>query len=190
MWLTVAVIVQFIVIAGLALVVLSLARQVGILHERTAPAGLTTRPADPLAIGASLAAMQLTTLTGGSLLLAPGARQETTTLLFVSADCPICRSVLPTYQQTLGKIAQLDGWWVGDGSDAGRFTEYVDAQAIAPERALQSQELGLQLGIRELPALVALAPDNRLLVREVLTGPRALESVLSQLANPQGENST
>lgn len=189
MWLIAAVVVQFIVIAVLALVVLSLARQVGILHERTAPAGLSTKAADSIPIGGSLAAMQLPTLSDDGLLLAPGARQETTTLLFVSADCPICRSVLPAYQQALTADSQLSGWWVGDGSDAQQFADYTRAQAIAPERALLSQDLGLQLGIRELPALVVLDSDNRLLLREVLTGPRELETALAQLARPQGENS-
>ena len=189
MWLIAAVVVQFIVIAVLALVVLSLARQVGILHERTAPAGLSTKAADSIPIGGSLAAIQLSTLSDDGLLLAPGARRETTTLLFVSADCPICRSVLPAYQQALTADSQLSGWWVGDGSDAQRFADYTHAQAIAPERALLSQDLGLQLGIRELPALVALDADNRLLLREVLTGPRGLETALAQLARPQGENS-
>ena len=40
MWLAIATGVQFVILLGITLVVLSLARQIGILHERTAPASL------------------------------------------------------------------------------------------------------------------------------------------------------
>ena len=39
--LTIATAIQFVILIGLAVVVLSLARQVGILHERLSPAGMT-----------------------------------------------------------------------------------------------------------------------------------------------------
>ena len=40
MWLAVATVVQYLILGVLAVAVLSLARQIGILHERTAPAAL------------------------------------------------------------------------------------------------------------------------------------------------------
>lgn len=187
MWLVVAVVVQFVIITVLALVVLSLARQVGILHERTAPAALDRGAESTLAIGERLSTTTLESLAGRGVVLSPDDA-DTKLLLFIAADCPVCRTVIPAYHQALRADSALNGLWVGDGADPARFVAYLDEQGIDADAVVESRSLGLELGIREMPALVILDAGNRLLVREVLRGPRQLEKTLTQLARPQGEN--
>jgi hypothetical protein len=186
-WLVVAVIVQFVIITALALVVLSLARQVGILHERTAPAALSRGGESALAIGEQLSPTTLESLSGREIVLSPDDA-ETRLLLFIAADCPVCRTVIPAYHRALQADSTLNGLWVGDGADPTRFVAYLDEQGIDADAALESRALGLELGIREMPALVILGAGNRLRLREVLRGPRQLAQALSQFANPEGEN--
>jgi methylamine dehydrogenase accessory protein MauD len=192
-WLIISVVLQFVLIGVLAVVVLSLARQIGILHERTAPAALVKNAPAALQPGAQLEPLTLTNLAGESLILNADMPPRSSALLFVSADCPICRSVLPAFARALDEhAAAFRGYWVGDGLDGGRFADYAAEHGIDEQRAVLSQELGLRLGIRELPALVLLDADNRLLLREVLTGPKQLTSILAQApvpASPSGENS-
>lgn len=197
--LAVATAVQLVVLLALAVVVLSLARQVGILHERLSPAGLS-RTGKGIEPGELLPAMPLQALSGGTLALAPPEPPVPTALFFLSADCPICRSVLPGFATALVDAAgTLEGYWVADGlpgSDGQMpdYEAYAASQGLDPDRFLISQELGLTLGVRQLPALVLVDGEGRLLARETLTGPRQLARLLDrhhpQAASPAGENST
>lgn len=192
MWLIVTIALQFVLIGVLAVVVFSLARQIGILHERTAPAALVKDAPAALEPGRILEAVNITNLSGEQLQM-NGTAPQKSALLFISADCPICRSVLPAFARAVDdRTSDLRGFWVGDGLDADGFSRYAATHGIDPEQALLSQELGLKLGIRELPALVVLDSDNRLLLRQVLNGPTQLMEALAQvpLASPSGENST
>jgi len=188
----VTIALQFVLIGVLAVVVFSLARQIGILHERTAPAALVKGAPAALQPGQILEAANITNLSGEHLQI-NGTAPQKSALLFISADCPICRSVLPAFARVVDEpSSDLRGFWVGDGLDVDGFGHYAATHGIDPERALLSQELGLKLGIRELPALVVLDCDNRLLLRQVLNGPSQLMEALAQvpLASPSGENST
>jgi methylamine dehydrogenase accessory protein MauD len=186
-WLVASTVLQFIVLGVLAVMVLSLARQVGILHERTAPAGLTNAAAQ-LEIGAPLPAVSVPNLAGVSILFGVDEANENrhekwSALLFVAADCPICRLVLPAYDALLEDFsATLTGFWVGDGLDGEAFGRYAEEHHIDASRFFLSQELGLRLGIRALPALAILDEEQRLVSREVIATPRQLKRRFSQLA--------
>lgn len=191
--LTVATAVQFVVLLALAVVVLSLARQVGILHERLSPAGMT-RSGSGIEPGQSLPELPLTAISGAPVRFA-GAPAA---LLFVSADCPICRSVLPAFAQSSAGDA-LRRFWVADGMPGADgktpdYEAYAADRGLDPDRFLVSQTLGLTLGVRQVPMLVQLDSDGRLVSRDTVSGPRELTRLLgiaaSQLATPQGEKST
>lgn len=176
--LTIATAVQFVILLGLALVVLSLARQVGILHERLSPAGMT-RAREGIEPGQVLPAVSLSALSGAPV----SFNGHATALLFVAADCPICRSVLPAFAGALDD-GSFQGFWVADGLPAGDgqlpdYAAYVIEHGLDADRLLVSQELGLSLGVRQIPALVLLDSEQRLLSRDTLNGPRQLAALLS-----------
>ncbi len=184
--------VQFVVLLGLALVVLSLARQVGILHKRLAQVG-TNRARKGLAPGATLPELALTALSGSPVDLSRGK----SALLFLSADCPVCRSVLPAFESSLAGSG-LTGYRVADGlpgPDGGLpdYAAYARERDLDPDRFLVSQELGLVLGVRQLPTLVLL-DEGRLVRRETVGEPAAVKrllaaAALSQPATPGGDSS-
>jgi len=182
--LTIATAIQFIVLIGLAVVVLSLARQVGILHERLSPAGMTRaqREVEP---GQVIPLQTLPALSGAAVDLSG----RHTALLFVSAECPICKSVLPAFEDALPESG-YDPFWVADGlpGPSGELPDYstfARDQRVDEDRMLVSQELGLTLGVRQIPALVLIDADGRLVVRETLSGPRQVAALLS--ANPSAQ---
>ena len=185
-WLTIATAVQFVVLIALAMVVLSLARQVGILHERLNPAGVS-RTGAGIEPGETLIQTSLVALDGSAVELtsAPQEDGRLRALLFVAADCPICRSVLPAFESALEvDEGGLRGYWVADGlpgvdGSTPDYQAYADDHRITSDRFVVSQELGLSLGVRQLPALVLLDSDGQLLVRETLSGPRQVARVIS-----------
>lgn len=168
--------VQFVALLGLAVVVLSLARQVGILHERLAPAGMT-RSAKNVEPGQALPALSLESISGTPVDLSDGP----CAVLFLSADCPICRSVLPAYEPGAAETGRT-AYWVADGlpgPDGGLpdYRAYAAHRQLDPDRFLVSRELGMALGVRQLPML-ALLDEGRLRRLDGVTGPKQVRQVL------------
>lgn len=93
-WWTAAFVVQWLLLAVLAVVVVALARQIGVLHLRLDPLGALEVDEEGPGLGetppprSARAAAGSTVLVGG-----PGGRRL---LAFVSATCPICERVLPS----------------------------------------------------------------------------------------------
>ena len=186
--LTIATAIQFIILIGLAVVVLSLARQVGILHERLSPAGMQ-RSRNEIQPGEAVPTEGLTALSGVPAELT-GQRSA---LLFMSAECPICKSVLPAFEDATAESG-FQPYWVADGmpgpsGESPDYAHYAAEQRLDEDRLLISQELALTLGIRQIPALVLLDAERKLLAREVLNGPRQVASVFAAQALAQPASS-
>lgn len=176
--LTIATAVQFIILIGLAVVVLSLARQVGILHERLSPAGMqqARKEVQP---GEKVPVQSLSAISGAAAELTG----RPVALLFMSAECPICKSVLPAFEDAVG-ASGFEPFWVADGlpGPSGELPDYVRyaaEQRLDEDRLLVSQELGLTLGVRQIPALVLIDADATLVAREVLNGPRQVDTLFA-----------
>jgi methylamine dehydrogenase accessory protein MauD len=93
--LVVSQIVLWLVVVVLALTVLALARQIGVLHERVAPLGaLSTKTA--VDVGEPAPRFDVIDLGGRPLRIggeSPDGRSQL--LLFVSPSCPMCKKLLP-----------------------------------------------------------------------------------------------
>src|SRR5262249_44041602 len=87
-------VVLWVLVVVLACVVLALVRQVGVLHERLAPAGALMLNRG-LAVGQPAPQVEVADLQGRTQKVG-GARADgrSTLLLFVSPSCPVCKSVL------------------------------------------------------------------------------------------------
>ena len=87
--------VLWVLVVVLALVVLALARQVGILHERVAPAG-ALQPIEGPKVGEVTEPMKLRDLEGrGVTIGGPDPNGLATLVLFISPTCPVCKSTRP-----------------------------------------------------------------------------------------------
>jgi hypothetical protein len=93
-WWAAAFVVQWILLVVLAIVVIALARQIGVLHLRLAPLGALEVDDEGPRIGqapparTAIAADGVPTLVGG-----PGPRRL---VAFTSPTCPICELVVPS----------------------------------------------------------------------------------------------
>src|ERR1700687_5623596 len=89
-------------ILGLVLsaVVLALVRQLGVLHERIAPAGALMLNRGP-AVGEPAPVLEVADLEGHAHQVgAARADGRSTLLLFVSPTCPVCKSLLPAVKSS------------------------------------------------------------------------------------------
>src|SRR5260370_4910350 len=89
----------------LGVVCMALARQIGVLHQRIAPAGaLSLR--QPLKVGDSTPEMTLTALDGSSVQIGGVRGSRGQLLLFLSPDCTVCEALLPAVRSAQGSERQ------------------------------------------------------------------------------------
>src|SRR2546430_8418343 len=93
-WWAVSYVVLWLLVIGLALPSLALARQVGTLHLRLGPRGALEIDHEGPPLGEAPQPLELADLDGRPVSIGgPGASQL---VLFLSPDCPVCHDVLPS----------------------------------------------------------------------------------------------
>jgi len=162
---------QWVVILGLAAVVLALVRQVGLLHQRIAPAG-ALMISEGVKVGQTAPEMSLQTFDGQNIVLGRGSPEGLSTLfMFVAPDCPVCAKLIPA----LTSIARQESSWLrvvfasdGKTSDHATFRREKGLDAFP---YVISRELGLAFQVAKLPYGVLL-DENGVLVAQGLTNNR------------------
>ena len=164
-------ILQWIVIIGLAAVLLALVRQVGVLHQRIAPAG-ALMISQGVKIGQPVPEMALQTLDHQELIVGRGHPDGLSTLfLFVAPDCPVCAKLLPA----VVSIARQEASWLrvvfaSDGKNADHAA-FRRAKGLDAFPYVVSTELGLTFQVAKLPYGVLL-DEKGVLVSQGLTNNR------------------
>ena len=164
------------VLVGLGAVLLSLARQIGVLHERTAPVGgllQKVRQAERI----DLDAVQVSTAAGADQPLRRVADGRPLALLFVAERCPVCKSLLPIYQEALGKRG-FSPFVVGDGASATALARLAEDQGVPRDRILTAPQLAMALQVLQTPTLALLDRDGKVLQKTRLKGPSHLLNVV------------
>ena len=98
-----SVVVLWLVVIALAFMVFALARQIGVLHERVAPAGALMPGSGPK-VGELAPKLEVTDLGGGTVSIG-GASDAALMILFVSPTCPVCKSLVPAKPSLAAKDA-------------------------------------------------------------------------------------
>lgn len=164
------------VVIVLALLVAALARQVGILHERIAPAGALTLH-QKVNVGEAMTPMDLKTM-DGSMAHIGGKRDGRSQLLFfVSPDCPICKSLLPVFRSA----AKAEGDWLdavlaGDGNEPA-YRRMAMEQGLGGIPFVLSEALGRVFGVSKLPYAVLLDEDGKVASLGLINSREHLESL-------------
>jgi methylamine dehydrogenase accessory protein MauD len=169
----------WIAVIGLCLLVLVLARQVGVLHERLAPAGalMTDRG---VAVGEPAPVLQVTDRAGRMLTLggrSPSARGML--LLFVSPNCPICKKLLPFARDfARSERRGLDLVLVGDG-DARDQDRMIRDYRLEGFPYLASPEIGMTYQVGKLPYAVLIGADGTVRAKGLVNSREHLESLMT-----------
>lgn len=154
-------ILLWIAVIVLAALVAALARQVGILHERIAPAGALTLH-QKVNVGDEASPMILTALDGQSVKVGGKRDSRSQLLFFVAPDCPICKSLLPVFKSAArAESSWLDAMLISDGNEAAQRRMIME-QELAGIPFILSEALGRSFGVAKLPYAVLL--DERGLV--------------------------
>jgi methylamine dehydrogenase accessory protein MauD len=160
----------------LAVLVAALARQVGVLHERIAPAGALTLH-QKVNVGDIAPAMTLPTLSGGTVIVGGDRGKRSQLIFFLSPDCPLCKSMLPVVRSSsLAERDWLDVLLASDGVEGAHAKMIADERLQAFDYVL-SESLGRSLGVAKLPYAVLIDQNGRIASMGLINTREHLESL-------------
>ncbi len=146
-----AVVVLWVLVIALVIVVFALARQVGVLYERVAPAGaLMVNQA--LKVGDAAPQIGLEALNGAEHITGIGGRRQL--LFFLAPDCPICKSLLPVIKTLATQEKDTTIILVSDGGKEQEHRTYIDSNGLQRFDYALSEVVGRSFGVGKLPYAV------------------------------------
>ena len=159
-----------------ALLIAALARQVGILHERIAPAGALTLHQN-VNVGEVASPMTVTTMEGSPIEIGGKRDGRSQLLFFASPDCPVCKSLLPVVRSAATAEADwLDIVIAGDGSKAD-YQRLIEQHGLNGIPTVLSEALGRAFGVSKLPYAVLLDEAGRVASLGLVNSREHLESL-------------
>ena len=169
-------ILLWIAILVLGALVAALARQVGLLHERIAPAGALTLHQN-VNVGETPTPLELQLVGGGSLTVGGKRNGRSQLIFFTAPDCPMCKSLLPV----LRSCAKAEKDWLdvvlaGDGQEAA-YRAMRAEHGLDDLPLLLSEALGRSFGVSKLPYAVLLDDAGRVAGLGLVNSREHLESL-------------
>lgn len=164
---------SWLVIVGLVVALLALARQVGVLHVRVAPAGALAPTRGPVA-GDMSPKLDVLAMDGTRVAIGASARKQL--LLFVSPHCPICKELIPV-AQSFARLEKLDILFMGDDAAA-------DIQAMMAKMGIEARSFvndataGRLFHIDKLPNAVLIGEGGKILSKGLVNSREHLESLI------------
>ena len=174
--LTTAVIILLLAVVALGVVVLSLARQIGVLYERIAPAGALAVNRTVKA-GEQAPALSVKTI-DEQLLHIGGADKRATLLFFLSPDCPICKQLLkPLKSAAKAEKDWLDVVLASDGDNANEHKAFIEREGLGQFPYVLSEALGKTYGVSKLPYGVLIDDNQQIAALGIINSREHLESL-------------
>ncbi|MBJ2136744.1 redoxin domain-containing protein [Paraglaciecola chathamensis] len=139
----------WVLVIALGVVVYALARQVGVLYERVAPAGALAMN-QQLKAGDKAPEISVKTLSKEKLLIGKPT-QKSTLLFFLSPDCPVCKEYLPVITSlSRAERSHLDVVFVSDGDEPDHHA-FIKDKKLENFPYVLSEEVGKKFGVSSLP---------------------------------------
>jgi methylamine dehydrogenase accessory protein MauD len=167
----------WVLVLALAAVVFALVRQLGVLHERVAPAGALAQAAGPR-VGGPAPELELRDWAGRSVRVGgAGPDGAGTFLLFVSPTCPLCKTLLPVVE----RVARAEGRRLrvilaSDGPRA-EHEAFVREHGLDARTYVLSTPLGLAFQVAKLPHAVLLDAQGIVRAQGLVNTREHLESL-------------
>ena len=168
----------------LVAVVFALVRQLGVLHERVAPAG-ALMSGKGLKTGEQVAVLELQTLAGNALRIgAERSDGKSTLLFFLSPTCPVCKSLLPVLQAMRKSEADWLEIILASDGDENEHRLWLKKKKLESWPYVLSLQLGLSMQVAKLPFAALIDEKGVLCARGLVNTREHIESLFE--ARQQG----
>lgn len=169
-------IISWLLIVALGVALLAVARQVGVLHVRVAPAGALTTAHGP-AVGDKAPVLDVATLEGAPITIGGKLAAGTLRLLmFVSPQCPLCKGLIPV-AKSFAKDERVDLIFVGDDTPAEQKA-MIERMGMEAYPFVNGPETGMRFEVEKLPYAVLLDDGGTVLAKGLVNSREHLESLI------------
>jgi len=171
----------WLVVVALAATVFALVRQVGILHERVAPAGALMGQEGPR-VGDPAPRFELVDWNGLTVTIGGVDPAGVSTLVvWISPTCPVCKTML----EILESVAARERSWVrlvlaSDGA-RGEHEEFVRQHGLARRAYVLSTEFGMTYHVSKLPYAVLIDAAGVLRAKGLINTREHVESLFEAM---------
>lgn len=174
--------ILWIVVVLLSILVFALTRQVGILHERVAPAG-ALQPTTGPKVGELTKNIQVTSLQGEPIEIGGASKDGLASLiLFISPTCPVCKTLVPTAKSLVrSESERLRLTFGSDGEDPQQHKNYIDDLDIGACPYFLSQSVGMYYQVSKLPFAVLIDANGTLQSKGLVNTREHLESLIESM---------
>lgn len=161
---------------AMVVVNLALARQIGVLYERVAPAGALMLN-QKLKMGDPAPELEVLTLEGAGESIGGTARGKSQLLFFLSPDCPICNELTPALKSAARAEADwVDVMLISDG-DEQDHAGYVKRKELGSLPYAVSELAGKAFGVSKLPYGVLIDETGRIASMGIINSREHLDSL-------------
>ena len=170
----------------LAAVVAALVRQIGVLHERVAPAGALVGREGPR-LGEAAPRLTVDDWNGRPVSLGGAAADgRATLLLFVSPSCPVCKTMLEIADSLMRREQGRARLLLASDGPREEHEAFVREQGLAERGYLLSSELGLVYQVGKLPYAVLIDAAGVLRGKGLVNTREHLESLFEAMERGVG----
>jgi len=164
--------ILWLAVVALSVLVFALARQVGVLYKRVAPAG-ALMVNQQLKVGDRAPTFVVETLTGTTIEI--GAAEQL--LFFLAPDCPISRSLIPVLKSVRRSEGRIDVVLASDGGSEAEHRAYVHEQRLHEFPYVLSEALGRGYGVSKVPYAVLIDEAASIAAMGIVNSREHLESL-------------
>jgi methylamine dehydrogenase accessory protein MauD len=175
-------VILWVLVIVLSLVVLALARQVGVLHERVAPAGALMPTTGPK-VGELTEPLPLSDINGAALSIGgPDPADLHTLVMFISPTCPVCKSLVPTAKSLANSERnRLQLVFASDGDKLEQHQAYANDLDLGNYHYVLSEKLGMTYEVSKLPFAILIGADGTLESKGLVNTREHLESLIEAM---------
>ncbi len=169
--------VLWVLVLVLVAVVFALVRQLGVLHERVAPAG-ALMAGKGLKTGEQVPVLELQTLAGNALRIGAERNDGKSTLLFfLSPTCPVCKTLIPVLQAMSRSEADWLEIILASDGDEKEHREWLKKKKLESWPYVLSPQLGLSMQVAKLPFAALIDEKGVLCARGLVNSREHIESL-------------
>ncbi len=175
-------IVLWILVVVLSLLVLALSRQVGILHERVAPAG-ALMPTNGPKVGELTQEISLKSIHDEALIIGGASTGNLASfILFISPTCPVCKSLVPTAKSLVNSESRrMQLLFASDGDALEQHQRYAKDLDLGDYPYVLSEALGRAFEVSKLPFAVLIGADGILKGKGLVNTREHMESLIESM---------
>lgn len=169
-------ILLWIALLGMSVVVLGLARQIGLLHERSSPMGAMITDHGP-DIGDSAPEFDLPDHFGRPVRIGgASAEGRPTLLMFTAPTCPVCDKLFPIIK-SIARAEKIAVTMISDGAPE-EHARFLAAHELGQIRYVVSAEIGMAFQVGKIPYGVLLDAGGVIRAKGLVNTREHLESLL------------